>query len=102
MTFTQADIERFLRYVDKLPNGCWFWTGARSRGKGNRKWYGSFRVGRSVVRAHKFAAVALGDGHGEGEHLDHTCVFSLCVNPGHIESVAPEINQARKTMRRAA
>lgn len=28
------DIKRFLKYVDKLPNGCWFWTGARSRGQG--------------------------------------------------------------------
>ncbi|MFD1330729.1 hypothetical protein ACFQ4O_01810 [Methylopila musalis] len=97
-----ADIPRFMTYVDKLPCGCWFWTGARSRGAGNRKWYGSFRTGRQVVRAHRFAAEVIG-GHAPlrpGEHRDHTCVFSLCVNPEHIESVTREVNQSRKLARR--
>lgn len=91
------DVERFMLYVEKLPNGCWFWTGARSRGKGNRKWYGSFRLGKRTVRAHRFAAEVLGlqpcpDGH----HRDHLCAFSLCVNPAHLETVTREENQARK------
>lgn len=41
MDHRPEDVKRFFRYVEKLPNGCWYWTGARSRGKGNRKWYGS-------------------------------------------------------------
>jgi hypothetical protein len=24
--------------VDKLPSGCWYWTGSRSRGAGNKKY----------------------------------------------------------------
>lgn len=24
---TQADIDRFMEKVDKLPNGCWYWMG---------------------------------------------------------------------------
>ena len=59
--YTEADVKRFMSYVDKLPNGCWFWTGARSRGKGNKKWYGSFRLGKRTIRAHKFACDALGE-----------------------------------------
>jgi hypothetical protein len=100
---TEQDIARFMRYVDKLPSGCWFWTGARSRGKGNRKWYGSFRVGRRVVRAHRFAEEIIGklpplpDKH----HRDHICCFSLCVNPEHLERVTHEENQKRKVERRA-
>lgn len=99
---TDEDIARFFKYVDKLPNGCWFWTGARSRGSGNRKWYGSFGVKGTVVRAHRFSAEVLG-GQGplpQGSHRDHTCVFSLCVNPEHIEYVTPEENQRRKTSRK--
>ena len=98
---TEADIARFMSYVDKLPNGCWFWTGARSRGKGNRKWYGSFFVGGKVVRAHRFACEALTDKPcPPGSHRDHECCFSLCVNPDHFEIVTHEENQARKMARK--
>lgn len=90
---TQEDIARFLGFVDFLPCGCWFWTGARSRGKGNKKWYGSFWVDGRTVRAHAFASEVLG---GKlcptGHHRDHTCLFSLCVCPGHIEVVTKEVN----------
>jgi hypothetical protein len=99
---TEADIKRFFRYVEKLPNGCWFWSGARSRGKGNRRWYGSFRIGKTSVRAHRFSCEVIGqkgplpDGHDR----DHTCVFSLCVNPDHVEYVPKQVNQERKVERR--
>lgn len=97
-----ADTERFFENVDKLPNGCWFWAGARSRGAGNRKWYGSFRVGKKVIRAHRFACDHLG---GKvcppGHHRDHTCGFSLCVNPDHLEVVTHRENQERKIKRKA-
>ena len=59
MTLLKAsarDIERFKSKVDELPNGCHFWTGARSRGKGNTKWYGSFHLNNKTVRAHRFAS----------------------------------------------
>lgn len=94
---TPRDIDRFMSYVDKLPSGCWFWTGARSRGRGNRKWYGSFRVGHRTVRAHRFACEVLGQRDcPAGYHRDHTCRFSLCVNPAHLEVVTHEVNQERK------
>ena len=64
--WTDADIARFMVNVDKLPCGCWFWQGGRSRGAGNKKWYGSFWV------------------------------FSLCVNPDCIEIVTSLENAARR------
>lgn len=94
---TEKDIERFMRYVEKLPSGCWYWTGARSRGKGNRKWYGSFRLGVRTVRAHRFAAEVLaGQECPAGYHRDHLCCFSMCVNPAHIETITHKENQKRK------
>lgn len=101
MHFDQKDIERFMRHVDRLPNGCWYWQGARSRGKGNRKWYGTFRMKGMSVRAHRFAADAIGGKvcHA-GQHRDHTCCFSMCVNPDHIEIVSHEENQRRKLERK--
>jgi hypothetical protein len=103
MNWTQADVDRFMRLVDVLPNGCWYWTGARSRGKGNRKWYGSFKVGKTSVRAHRFACEAIGGKTcPPGHHRDHVCRFSMCVNPDHLEVVTREVNQQRKVERRSA
>lgn len=99
--FDDNDIDRFLEKIElvygKLTSECWLWTGAKSRGQGNLLWYGSFRIGRQVVRAHKFAFVAIGKGLWvPGLHLDHLCENSLCVNPKHLEAVTREVNQSRK------
>lgn len=100
LTATEEDIARFMSYVDVLPCGCWFWTGGRSRGRGNRKWYGTFWVGGLSVRAHRFSSEVLGGQEcPPGHHRDHTCVFSLCVNPDHIEVITHEENQRRKMER---
>lgn len=97
---TQEEIDRFMSYVDKLPCGCWFWTGGRSRGRG-RKWYGSFWFRGKTIRAHRFACDFLGqfEPMPAGQHRDHTCVFSMCVNPEHLEVVSPKVNQERKAER---
>jgi hypothetical protein len=101
---TQAEIDRFMKHVDKLPCGCWFWTGARSRGQGNKKWYGTFYVNRKIgrVRAHRFACEVIGKKGPlpKGHDRDHKCVFSLCVNPDCLEYVPKEINQSRRMDRR--
>ena len=100
---TQADIDRFMEKVDKLPNGCWYWMGARSRGgrstknKWSQKPYGSFSLNGKVVRAHRFSSEVLnGDECPEGHDRDHLCSFSMCVCPDHIEVVTKEENQKRK------
>jgi len=102
---TEADIKRFMSFVEILPNSCWFWAGARSRGRGNKKWYGSFRLGKTSVRAHRFACEVLANPPRPcppEHHRDHTCEFSLCVNPIHIEVVHWKVNHERKMKRRAA
>ena len=94
---TEADVKRFMGYVEKLPNGCWFWNGARSRGKGNKKWYGTFAVGGKSVRAHRFSCDVFKREELPAEHhRDHTCKFSLCVNPDHLEIVHRTVNQDRR------
>lgn len=106
--FTGRDIERFMTFVVKLPgvlilpdgtrtSACWPWMGARSRGRGNKQWYGSFRVGKRVVRAHRFSCEAIkGLPCPPGCDRDHLCNFTLCVNPEHIEVVLKQINQERR------
>ncbi len=92
-----------MSFVDILPNGCWFWTGARSRGKGNRKWYGTFHFQGKSIRAHRFSCDVIG---GKvcppGWHRDHNCQFSLCVCPDHLEPMLREKNQELKVERMRA
>lgn len=103
MQATEEEIARFMSYVDRLPNGCWFWTGARSKGSGNKKWYGSFWFRGKSIRAHRFSADHIGkfEPLPPGKHRDHLCVFSLCVRPEHLEHTSHALNQERK-MRRLA
>ena len=97
--FDESDVARFMTFVERLDSGCWYWTGARSRGSGNRKWYGSFWVKGRIVRAHRFACEALrGVLCPRGCHRDHVCRFSMCVNPEHIEIVSHEENEDRKSV----
>jgi hypothetical protein len=95
---TAEEIARFMRYVDKLPCGCWFWLGGRSKGRGNRKPYGSFKYRGKTVRAHVFACHAIGKKPAlpAGHERDHRCKFSLCVNPDCIEIVPREVNNERR------
>lgn len=104
---TPEDIARFMSFVEILPNGCWFWSGARSRGKGNKKWYGTFWVNREIgsVRAHRFSCDVFGKRPlpkvGRW-HRDHNCCFSLCVNEKHLDIVTHEENELLKKARQRA
>lgn len=94
------DVVRFMRMVDILPCGCWFFTGARSRGRGNRKWYGSFYYRGKTIRAHVFSCDKIGGKIvPRGWHRGHSCHFSLCVNPEHIDPMSPSDNQKEKVER---
>lgn len=93
ITWDASDIARFLSYTVECPyTGCLIWAGAKSRGRGNTAWYGSFHMHPHSVRAHKFYAVAvLGLRPNSAlHHLDHTCTNSLCVR--HVECVPISVN----------
>lgn len=104
--YTEEDKSRFLGYVRVLDNGCWEWTGGRSRGaqRWNTEpaWYGSFWVDGKTRRAHIVSAEMFGSGHHPGYHQDHTCNFTLCVRPSHLECVPGAVNERRKHHRRRA
>lgn len=71
---------------------CWLWKGAPHNAKG----YGRFDVNRQRYLAHRYAySVWVGDLVDEME-IDHLCRNTRCVNPQHLEQVAPE-EHARRT-----
>ena len=101
----RSDILRFSAKVIHVPpprgSGlilpCWIWTGAKSRGAGNKDWYGSFWFSGKVIRAHRFSAFAfLGRLVARGNQWDHLCERSLCTCPWHLEEVSGSINSHRR------
>lgn len=83
------EAERFWRRVN-AEGPCWIWTGART-GSG----YGNFRVGDTVVVAHRYAWENLVGPIPEGMVLDHLCRVRCCVNPEHLEVVTVAENTLR-------
>lgn len=110
MPKTEAEI--VLRFMSKVlvdEWGCWIWQGARSRGQGNKEWYGTFYIepGR-ITRAHTYSHDTFKGKPPKGWHRDHQCREhgaprdnSLCVNPRHIVAVSPIKNNMRRWRRDA-
>lgn len=82
--------ERFLSHVNRGLGSCWLWTGSRSSDG-----YGSFRVGASMVGAHRWAYEAWESAIPPGLQLDHLCRVRHCVNPAHLEPVTQQENCRR-------
>ena len=106
--YTKSLLDRFMKYVRVLPNGCWEWTGCRERGG-----YGQFRVGKRMRKAHHVAWF-LKYGYWpdmktvETDHICHDpkictlggkCPHRRCVNPDHLKLVPKYTGGNRSTER---
>lgn len=81
------DEQRFLRFVDKAPCGCWLWTGAK-----DAKGYGFFSVKHRPKRAHRLSYSHFNGVIGPDEVVRHKCDTPSCVNPDHLETGTPTEN----------
>jgi hypothetical protein len=82
---------RFMEKVSPEPNtGCWAWTGAHQRSG-----YGTIRVDRRVLLAHRVAFALFVREPSPGHDVDHLCRNRWCVNPAHLEEVTHAANMRR-------
>ena len=70
--------ERFWEKVDKSGD-CWIWTGAMLK-----TGYGSIRVEKKALRAHRVAYTLEVGPIPDGALLRHSCDNPKCVNPAHL------------------
>jgi len=82
------------RFVEKVrkTNTCWWWTASRVNG------YGQFRLGGTMMGAHRFAYELWVGPIPEGMTLDHLCRNRGCVNPAHLDPCTQRENKERSPL----
>lgn len=76
-------IKRFMRKVEKLPSGCWYWTGCKDAAG-----YGNLAFSRISTKAHRFSFQYIGGRDiREDQEIHHICENKSCVNPEHLQAV---------------
>lgn len=91
--YLETPLERFEAKYIKAPSGHWIWTGARA----SRNQYGTFVFDGRTQPAHRVSWMLYRGEIPDSTELDHLCRVTLCVNPGHLEPVAPRVNWERGT-----
>src|ERR1700693_4588209 len=84
-------MQRFMRKVKVLPDGCWFWLAAK-----DKNGYGRFSIVTGKSLTANYAAWVLFRGQlASGLETDHLCRNHSCVNPSRLEAVTHKVNVLR-------
>lgn len=77
--------------VQKVPGGCWLWTGSIDRYGYGRGYATHLRTDK----AHRLVYILIKGEIPPGLQLDHLCRVRHCVNPDHLEPVTARTNSLR-------
>lgn len=80
------------KWVPEPNSGCWLWLGSLSP-----EGYARIRRTPKTLFGHRVGYEIYRGQIPSGLELDHLCRTTSCVNPWHLEAVAPRINKLRGT-----
>ena len=83
-------LSRFWSRVSVQKNGCWEWIGSK-----DKRGYGHISAGKNRLELAHRRAYSMFVCETIPPELDHTCRFSSCVNPDHLEAVSHAENMRR-------
>lgn len=86
---TPRQLRHFWEKVSK-SEGCWEWTGTKTKSS-----YGSVWLGWERFYAHRVAYTIAHGAIPDGLTVDHLCHNRRCVNPAHLEAVPLGVNILR-------
>ncbi|MCA9326766.1 HNH endonuclease [Candidatus Saccharibacteria bacterium] len=82
--WTDKDVKRFRSKIKITEQGCYQWTGARSK---NGKGYAFFSIDGKVRILHRYLYQHMVEKLNDSKQLDHLCRNMGCVNTDHLEPV---------------
>lgn len=90
-------LERFeAKYEPITESGCWIWTA-----NSDKDGYGQFRIGKKMMRPHRFSYEHFVGEIPNGMYVLHKCDIPSCVRPEHLfvgtqkDNVADMIKKGR-------
>jgi hypothetical protein len=79
----KQDLEsRFMKYVEKMADGCWLWIGAKFKYSG----LGAFCVEKKTRYAHRISFEIFNGPIPTGKDVVRTCSNKFCINPEHLSA----------------